>query len=105
MHAPEYLRGTQQYRGVTVVAACMHLPGCTARPGKAGQLLNRQRIHICAQTKPRPALAPSQGANYTGSRDAAMHLEAPLFQALGHQPAGRKLAEAEFRMLMDGMPP
>ena len=102
----EELGGTEQHRGMAVVAAAMHLAGHGARPRQPGHLLHRDGVHVGAQADRAPAaVTHAQHAHHAGDGDAGMHLVAPGAQALGDQGAGGMLLEAELGVAVDGMAP
>jgi hypothetical protein len=47
----EQMRNAKQHRGMCIVAAGVHIPGCLRDKIVIGRLNNRQRIHIGANTK------------------------------------------------------
>ena len=69
--------GSEQHRGVAVVAAGVHLAGHRRLVRQAGLLLERQRIHVGAQPNHLGAgLAATDDADDAGTADAGHHLVA-----------------------------
>ena len=98
----EVARRTQQHRGVAVMAAGMHLAGIGRGMRHAGQLLQRQAVHVGAQAD--GALARPLAADHpadAGSADALGHFDAPLPHVLRHERRGAMLFQPEFRMGVD----
>ena len=94
-------RGTEQHRGVTVMAACVHLSRIAAAICEVVGLRDRQRIHVGAQPDRRLTISGTQHAHHTGAADAAVHLDAPFYKFLRNQIGGAMFLKAEFRMGMD----
>ncbi len=75
----EVPRGAEQHRGVAVVAAGVHLAGRLGGPGRARDLLDRQRVHVgpkADRTAPRPG-PPVQHADHARPSEAGRHLVEP----------------------------
>ena len=67
--------GSQQHRGVTIVAAGVHLPLVFRVMRKLIQLAQRQRIHVGTQADHPWRGTGTQHTDDTGLGDAAMHLQ------------------------------
>jgi hypothetical protein len=68
------------------------------------ELLDRQRVHVGAQADHalrRAAVAAVHDADHRGAREAAVNLDAPRAELLGHQVGRELLLEAELGMRMD----
>ena len=90
----------QQHRRVAVVTAGMHHAGGLRGIGQTGFLVDRQRIHIGAQTDAAIAAALAlDDADNTGFPDAGVHLVHPVFpQLFSNDARGPDLGEPDFRM-------
>ena len=100
----QVLSRAQQHRGVAVMAAGMHQAGVLAGVRQVGRLLDRQGVHVGAQADGGLAVAVAQHADHAGLADAAMHLDAPFLQLLGHQVGRAVFLHADFRMGVDVAP-
>jgi len=104
----EILRGTEQHRGVAVVAAGVHLAGILRFVRQTGGFLDRQRVHVGAKPDGAGAATPlaADHTDHTGAADAAHHLVAAEgFKLLGDH-AGRTVhVEQQLRMGVDILPP
>ena len=86
---------------MAVMAACVHHAGVGAGPGSAAGLVDRQRIHVGAQTQALDGVATHQSADHAGSTDAALHRIAPGFELVGYQCGGAVLLKGQFGMAVD----
>ena len=92
----EVFGGSQQHRGVAVVAAGVHLAGHRRLIRQAGLLLERQRIHVGAQPHHLAAglatgLAAADDADDAGAADAGHHLVAAEILELFRHRGGRAM--------------
>ena len=103
----EIARGTEQHRGVAVMAAGVHLAG---RPGgvrQIGLFLDRQRVHVGAQADhPGVALAARllalDDADHAGAAKAGCDLVAAEFaQAVRHERRRVVHVIQQFGIFMD----
>ena len=97
----EVLRRAQQHRGVAVMTAGVHPAGVLAGVRQVGGLQDRQRVHVGAQAHRGFAIAVAQHADHAGLADAAMHLDAPFLQLVGHQLRRAVFLQAKLRMGVD----
>src|SRR4029450_804120 len=101
----EIARRAEQHRRVPVMAAGMHAPLMLRAVREGVGCEDRQAIHIGAQPYRPWRVADPQPADHPGLADAAMHLDAELFQPLGDEIGGALFLEAELAMRMDVAPP
>jgi hypothetical protein len=99
-------RGTEQHRGVPVVAAGVHLAGRGRAVGKVRPLRDRQGVHVGPQSDhPGPCpgrLAPANDADDAGPADARHHLVAPEgFQLFDNACCGAVNIEQQFRVSVE----
>ena len=88
------LRRAEQHRGMPVMAAGVHLAGSLGAIGEVGLFLDRQRVHVRAQsdrTRPR-SLGATNDADHAGAADGRFDLVAAK---------GPKAVRDEFRGLLD----
>ena len=103
----EIARGAEQHRGVTVVAAGMHLAGGLRSIGQIGGFRDRQRVHVGAQADhvdpAAPALLPAlDDADHTGLAEAGRDLITAEFpQTIRDECCGAVHIIKQFRMRMD----
>ncbi|MNT17612.1 hypothetical protein D3C72_1527700 [compost metagenome] len=97
----QVVRRGQEHRRVAVVAAGMHDALVAAGVRQAGGLLDGQRVHVGPQSQALAAVAAAQLPYDAGAAQPALHVIAPLRQALRHQVAGAEFLEAEFGMAVD----
>src|SRR5262249_45755604 len=106
----EVAGGTQEHRGVAVMAAGVHLAGRLGGVRQVGQLLDRQCVHVGAQTdrldalaRRLPALDHPDHARLTETGD---HLCAPeLAQAVSNECCGAVNVVEQLRVLVNVPPP
>jgi hypothetical protein len=92
----DHLRGTEQNRNVTVVAACMHFSGIRRGVRHAAFFLDGQCIHVGAQ-QDRPARpAASQDPHDAGFADSRAHFVPESLEAIGDDGGRSHLFETEF---------
>ena len=101
----EVAGGTEQHRRMPVMAAGVHRPGIDRAVGEVVRLRHRQRIHVGAQADGPLRCPVAQRADQPGAGDPLSHLDAPGAELLGNDPAGAALGEAEFRVLVQVVPP
>src|SRR5207248_1639576 len=97
----EIVRRAQQNGRVPVVSAGVHPPIMARAMRELVFFVERQRIHVGAQTDRAVAGPRLESAHEARRRDAARDLDAEGFQALGNEIRGALLLEAEFRMGME----
>jgi len=102
--ARQMLRGGEQHGRVAVVTACVHLARHLARVRQTRRFVDRQRVHVGAQTQPARPVADFQLADNAGLSQSAMHGVAPLLQAFGDEIAGREFLVRKLRLRVDAMP-
>src|SRR5262249_36773690 len=85
----QILGGAEQHCGVSIVTAGMHDACPTALIGGTRPLVDRQSIHIGAQSDRARAIAAAEHANHACSIDETMHLYAP-----GHEEARNDIGRA-----------
>ncbi|MCY1188403.1 hypothetical protein D9M73_295080 [compost metagenome] len=83
------------------MAAGMHPAVVAAAVGQAGGLVDRQGVHVGAQTQAAAAIACAQHADHAGAANTGVHLIAPLAEQACHQGGGAPLLEAEFGVGVD----
>ena len=95
----EIARGAEQHGGMAVMAAAVEAAGNGRAPFQVGVFLHRQRVHVGAQAN---ALATAafalEHADHAGAAEAAMYLDAPLGQFVGHDAGRPDFLEADFGM-------
>ncbi|MCY1434769.1 hypothetical protein D9M71_508390 [compost metagenome] len=79
----------------------MHAAGMAAAVGQAAGLVDRQGIHVGAQSQAAGAAADAQHADHPGTADAGMHLVAPFAQPLRHLGGGALFLETQFGVGVD----
>ena len=93
---------------MAVMPACVHL-ACNSRlVWKIGGLLDRQRIHVGAQSDclARGTFAPVDDADHTGAAEAAHHLvTTESLELLGNRAGGALHVEHQLRVGMQIAPP
>src|SRR6267378_3588987 len=95
----EIARGAEQHGGVAVMAAAVEAAGNGRAPFQVGILFHRQRVHVGAQANALAAAAFAlEHADHAGAAEAAMYLDAPLGQLVGHDAGGPDFLEADFGM-------
>src|SRR5262249_8287935 len=101
------LRGAEQHRGMTVVTAGMHLTRHRRLVRYLGGLLDRQRIHVGAQSDATSAsLAPADHADNAGAPDSRHHLvAAEALELIGNRSRSAMHIVEKFGMSMDIVPP
>lgn len=70
-------RGAEQHGGMAIMAAGVHAVGHAAAPGFAVVFLDRQGVHIGAQSEAFNAVAHPQPPHHAGARQSAVYLIAP----------------------------
>ena len=105
----EIARGAEQHGGVAVMAAGVHLARHDRFVGHVIGFLDRQRVHVSAQSDHLldvPALAATNDADYAGTAEAAHHLvAAKCFELLSHRCRGAMHVIEEFGMGVQVAPP
>ena len=91
----------QQHGGVPVVTAGVHDAHVATGIRQAGGLVNRQGVHVGANTYGAVARAFFDLTDQTGAAQTACHLVAPGAQLLGHQVAGAVLLVAHLGVLVN----
>src|SRR4051794_12026318 len=95
----EVAGGAEQHRRVPVMPTGVHQPGMDGRPGQARFLVDRQRVHVGAQTDRAAAGPRPDHADDARLRKARVNLvDAERAQLLGHESRGGALLEPELRM-------
>src|SRR5216683_2445318 len=95
----EIARGAEQHGGVAIMAAAMEAAGNGRTPTQVGILFHRQRVHVGAQANALAAAAFAlEDADHAGAAKAAMHVDAPLRQLVGHDAGCPDFLEADFGM-------
>jgi hypothetical protein len=103
----EVTRGAEQHSGVPVMAAGVHLAWGLWGVGQIGLLLDRQRIHIGAQTDHLEidvagGLAAFDDADHAGAAETGRDLVAAEFpQALRHECCSAVNVVQQLRMLVN----
>ena len=97
----QVVRRAQQHRGVTVVAARVHLAFVLRAMAEGVRFLQRQGVHVGAQADGLGAIAIADDTDQTGGAQAAMDLDTPRFQISGHHVGGALFLETQFGMRMD----
>jgi len=105
----EIAGGPEQHRRMAIVAAGMHLARYSRSIWETGRLLDRQCIHVGAQSDDPAAvvrLAATDHPHHAGAADAGHHLvAAETFQLLGDGSGGAMHVIEELRMGVDVVPP
>ena len=105
----EIARRPEQHRGMAIVAAGMHLARYGRSIWEIVRLLDRQCIHVGAQSDDPAAvvwLAAADHPNHAGAADAGHHLvAAEAFQLLGDGRRSAMHVIKELRMGMNVVPP
>src|SRR5215472_9059642 len=101
----EIAGGTQEHRGMAVMAARMHASIMARAVLEAVGFCDRQRIHIGAQTHRARRIADSKPADDAGPADAAMDLAAKLAELRAHQIGSPPFLEPELGVGMNVAPP
>ena len=101
----EIARRAEQHRRVAVMAAGMHAPVMPRPVGEGIGLEDRQAVHVGAQSDRPRRVADPQPPDEPGLADAAMHLDAELFELAGDEIGGALLLEPQLGMGMDVAPP
>ena len=97
----EILGRAKQHRGVAIVATCVHLAVVVRAMIEGIELLDRQRVHIGAQTDHALAAAALEHTDNAGLAHAAVHFDAPFGQLRGDQVGSMGFFIAQFGMRMD----
>ncbi len=100
----EITGGSQQDRCMSVVTAGMHDAGIGTLILETGRLLDRQGIHVGADSDTAVAIAPPQGRDHAGTGDTCCDVVAPFHKQRGHLLGGAMLLKGEFGILMQIMP-
>jgi hypothetical protein len=82
----------------------MHAPLARRAVGESIRLVNRQRVHVGAQTD-RPTGAGTKHPDHAGFADAAVYLQPEIAQLFRDQIGGTVFLEAELRVGVDVTPP
>ena len=94
-------RGAQQHGRMGVMAAGVHDARRLRGEGQVGALVNRQGVHIGAQTDAPPvAFVAFQDADDAGFPDAGVGLDPPGLQHLGNLGRGADLLHPQFGMFV-----
>ena len=97
----QVLGGSEQHRGVAVVAAGVHLAGVMARMREVVVLAHRQRVDVGAQPDGAIAAAILDDADDARRPEAAVDRDAPVGERLGDHVRRALLLEAQLGMRMD----
>ena len=107
----EIARGAEQHCRVAVMTAGVHRPGGLRGVGNAGDLIERQCIHVGAQAEgpdllPLAGLAAPDQPDDPGTAHAGHHLvAAELLQPFGDEGRGAMHFVEQLRVRMDILPP
>ena len=105
----EIARRAEQHGGMAIVAAGVHLAGHRRLIWEIVRLLDRQRIHVGAQSDDSAAIVPLAAADHpdhAGAADAGHHLvAAEALELLGHGSRGAMHVVQQLRMGVDVVPP
>ncbi len=97
----EMSRRAEQHRGMSVVAASVHLAVVLRAMLEAVELLNRQRIHVGAQADRAMSVAAFQYADHARFAQPAMGFDTPRLQAFRDQISRRRFFVTEFGVSVD----
>ena len=102
----QILRRAQKHRHMPVMPAGMHLARYLAGIGRAGQLFDRQGVHVGTQADHRPLALPLDDRHDPGLGDAGVNLVHTEFAQAIHDEGRRLMAlEGQFRVFVQMPPP
>ncbi len=91
-------RGTEQRRGVAVVAAGMHHAGIAGGIGQTGGFGDRQRVHVGAQADAAVGLAATDRGHHAMAADAGDERHIQFAQFGADEGGGLLLVQGQFGM-------
>ncbi len=97
--------GAEQAGGVAVMAAGVHHAGRGGGVGDAGLLLDRQRVHVGAQTHAAVGLAPRDRGHHAVAAHAGHERHAQLGQPRGDERGGGLLVQRQLGVGVQVAPP